>query len=105
MAVRAASATPLTPLAELEPLVSRAGLNLNAGQMADLALAWRQITELLGRIPRNSALVDDQAYVFRLPPPGTTPAAKAGRKAGVALSPTRTQARTIAAPKVSARKG
>ena len=81
-------------------MISRAGLNLNAGQMADLALAWRQITELLGRIPREGALVDDQAYVFRLPPPGTRPTAKPARKAGAAKSP----ARTIAAPKVLARK-
>jgi len=69
MAARPAAPASLTPPAELEQMVARAGLNLNAGQIADLALAWRQLGELLGRIPRTWNLVDDQAFVFQLPPP------------------------------------
>ena len=100
MSARATSQAPLTPLAELEPMVARAGLTLNAGQMADLALAWRQVMELLGRIPRVWVLADDQAFVFRLPPPGAGPVgAKAppapGRTAGkeVAKAPAKAAAK------------
>ncbi len=54
----------------MDRLVAQAGLSLNAGQMADLALGWRQMAGLIARIPRERDLADDQAYVFRLPPPG-----------------------------------
>jgi len=54
----------------MQVLVARAGLTLNPGQMADLVLAWRQVVALLGIIPRDRPLLDDQAFVFRLPPPG-----------------------------------
>jgi hypothetical protein len=57
----------------MELLVARAGLALNPGQMGDLVLAWRQLSTLIASIPRKDALADDQAYVFRLPPPGTLP--------------------------------
>ena len=65
------SITPTPPLspAEMQVLVSRAGLTLNPGQMADLVLAWRQVVGLMGLIPRDRPLADDQAFVFRLPPP------------------------------------
>jgi hypothetical protein len=53
----------------MQVLVSRAGLTLNPGQMADLVLAWRQVVALLALIPRDRPVVDDQAFVFRLPPP------------------------------------
>ena len=93
MAARQAASAPLTSPAELDQMVRRAGLNLNAGQTADLALAWRQITELLGRIPREWRLVDDQAFVFRLPPPA--PAAPALAK--------KAPARKAAAPKAASK--
>ena len=67
----------------MERMVAQAGLTLNAGQMADLALAWRQIGGLVARIPRNRPLLDDQAYVFRVPPPAplaAVPARKAALK-------------------------
>jgi hypothetical protein len=68
------SATPTPPLspAEMQVLVARAGLTLNPGQVADLVLAWRQIVGLLGLIPRDRPLLDDQAFVFRLPPSAAT---------------------------------
>jgi len=93
MAARQAASAPLTSPAELDQMVRRAGLNLNAGQTADLALAWRQITELLSRIPREWKLADDQAFVFRLPPP-PAPAAPA--------SSAKAPARKAAAPKAKA---
>jgi hypothetical protein len=93
MAARQAASAPLTSPAELDQMVRRAGLNLNAGQTADLALAWRQITELLGRIPREWKLVDDQAFVFRLPPPDAPAEPASSGKA---------TARRAAAPKAKA---
>jgi len=56
----------------MQVLVSRAGLTLNPGQMADLVLAWRQVVGLMGLIPRDRPLADDQALVFRLPPPANS---------------------------------
>jgi hypothetical protein len=67
----------------MQTLVSRAGLSLNPGQMADLVLAWRQVGGLLALIPRDRPMTDDQAYVFRLPPPAATapgPAPQPARK-------------------------
>jgi hypothetical protein len=65
------SATPTPPLnpAEMQVLIARAGLTPNPGQVADLVLAWRQIVGLLALIPRDRPLLDDQAFVFRVPPP------------------------------------
>jgi hypothetical protein len=63
---------PLSP-AEMDLLVARTGLTLNPGQMADLVLAWRQVAALIAAIPRSTALLDDQAYVFRLPGPPAAP--------------------------------
>ena len=72
MAATPAKATsPVTP-AEMQAMVARAGLTLNPGQMADLVLAWRQLSALIAAIPRERRLADDQAYVFRLPPPSVT---------------------------------
>ncbi len=59
---------PLGP-AEMDLLVARTGLTLNPGQMADLVLAWRQLAGLIAAIPRSAVPADDQAFVFRLPPP------------------------------------
>jgi len=82
-------------------LVAQAGLTLNAGQMADLALAWRQIIGLIARIPRERPLLDDQAYVFRLPPP--EPAVKPGivrtKRQAAAKTPAAAKAKVKAAAK------
>jgi hypothetical protein len=71
----AQAAFPVTP-AEMQAMVARAGLTLNPGQLADLVLAWRQLSGLIAAIPRDRPLADDQAYVFRLPP-APAPARKA----------------------------
>ncbi len=60
---------PVLSPAEMDLLVARTGLTLNPGQMADLVLAWRQVAGLIATIPRSGTLADDQAFVFRLPPP------------------------------------
>jgi hypothetical protein len=53
----------------MQLLLSRAGLVLNPGQVADLVLAWRQVAGLIALIPHDRPLADDAAYAFRLPPP------------------------------------
>lgn len=57
----------------MQLLVSRAGLALNPGQVADLVLAWRQVASLIARLPHDRPLQDDFAYAFRLPPPAENP--------------------------------
>ncbi len=59
--------------AEIQSLVTRAGLMLNPGQMADLVLAWRQVAALIAEMPRDRGFEDDMALAFRLPPPAPTP--------------------------------
>jgi hypothetical protein len=65
----AASVPPLSP-GEMQLLLSRAGLALNPGQVADLVLAWRQVAGLIASLPRDRPLADDMAYAFRLAPRG-----------------------------------
>lgn len=76
MAVPANPVATISP-AEMQILVSRAGLVLNPGQVADLVLAWRQVAGLIASLPHDRPMADDLAYTFRLPPPagGTRPAA------------------------------
>ncbi len=70
-------------------MISRAGLVLNPGQVADLVLAWRQVAQLSALIPRDRPLVDDFAPAFRLPPPQPRRRAVAKpRPAPAAKSPT-----------------
>ena len=60
----------------MQLLLSRAGLALNPGQIADLVLAWRQVAGLITLIPHDRPLSDDMALTFRLAPP---PEVMAGR--------------------------
>jgi hypothetical protein len=91
----AAPTPPLSP-AEMQVLIARAGLTLNPGQVADLVLAWRQIVGLLSLIPLDRPLLDDQAFVFRLPPPAasTQPAAAPSGRATAPRTPKTAAART-----------
>jgi hypothetical protein len=59
---------------EMQLLLSRAGLVLNPGQVADLVLAWRQVAALIASIPHGRPLADDMALTFRLTPPTTAAA-------------------------------
>ena len=83
-------------------LLSRAGLLLNPGQVADLVLAWRQLAGLIASIPRDRPLVDDIASVFRVPPPATPrgiPVARTEAKA----KPSRPRARPVVKAKAKAK--
>jgi hypothetical protein len=79
----AASVPPLSP-GEMQLLLSRAGLALNPGQVADLVLAWRQVAGLIASIPRDRPLADDMACVFRLAPPVSGPGIARPKAAGIA---------------------
>jgi hypothetical protein len=76
----ALSVPPISP-GEMQLLLSRAGLVLNPGQVADLVLAWRQVAGLIASIPHDRPLADDTAYAFHLPLPAGAPAAAPARAA------------------------
>ena len=100
-----APSAPSVSLPQMQVLVARAGLVLNPGQMADLVLVWRQLAGLIASIPRDRPLLDDQAFVFRLPPPEA-----AARPVGAKRNPvrrvgaTRSRAMPAPAPKSTAPK-
>jgi hypothetical protein len=71
-AVPAMSVQTISP-GEMQLLLSRAGLILNPGQVADLVLAWRQVEGLIESIRHDRPLADDMALTFRLPSPGVSP--------------------------------
>jgi hypothetical protein len=89
----------------MQLLLSRAGLVLNPGQIADLVLAWRQVAGLIAGMPHDRPLADDMALAFRLPPPAATavsvPRARAAPKAK-AKAKTKAKAKSKATPKRSA---
>jgi hypothetical protein len=109
----AASVPPLSP-GEMQLLLSRAGLALNPGQVADLVLAWRQVAGLIASLPRDRPLADDMAYAFRLAPRGAaggpTASVAARKKAPVrrtrpaAKARAKPRAKTVAKPKRAAAK-
>ena len=102
MAAARPAAAALTP-AELGVLLDRAGLTLNPGQVADLVLVWRQLAGMVAQLPRDRKLADDQAYVFRLPVPDTTPRHAAPRLAAPRLAAPRPTPSRPAAGKPPAR--
>jgi hypothetical protein len=102
MATPAATQVPAISPAEMQILISRAGLVLNPGQVADLVLAWRQLAGLVGALPRERALADDMALAFRLPPPAV-PAASAKPAAGTAARPQRLARRPAPKPAAPAK--
>lgn len=94
------SVAPISP-GEMQLLLSRAGLILNPGQVADLVLAWRQVASLIASIPHERPLADDASFAFRLPPPAGNAAAApapAPRKAKTAAPK-----RSVAKPKAKAK--
>ena len=93
-----AAPIPLLSAAEMQVLIARAGLTPNPGQVADLVLAWRQIVALLGLIPRDRPLADDQAFVFRVPPPPAPAKPAASAKPVAAPRQPPSTARKTAAP-------
>ena len=82
-----AMSVPTISPGEMQLLLSRAGLVLNPGQVADLVLAWRQVAGLIAAMPHDRPLADDMALAFRLPPPARRrgrPAAGAAATGGKA---------------------
>jgi hypothetical protein len=102
----AMSAPPISP-GEMQLLLSRAGLVLNPGQVADLVLAWRQVAGLIASIPHDRPLADDAAYAFHLPSPaGVAAAAVPARvpaKPAAKARPSRQAAAPRARPAVKAK--
>lgn len=96
------SVPPLSP-AELQGLVARAGLELNPGQLADLVLVWRQLSGLVGQLPRERALRDDLAFAFRLTPPPADATSMAGKPPRRAAPPKPAPRAAKAAPPRSAK--
>jgi len=111
MAVLPASSTPTISPAEMQILVSRAGLVLNPGQVADLVLAWRQIAGLIAGLPADRPMADDMAFGFRLPPPATAARPRSTRPTVVPASsdtapqPKRTKAQAAPPAKAKAKVG
>jgi hypothetical protein len=87
----------------MQLLLSRAGLVLNPGQIADLVLAWRQVAGLITSIPHDRPLADDMALAFRLPSPASAPspphARPAARPKDQARPKAKAKAKAKAAPK------
>jgi hypothetical protein len=87
----------------MQLLLSRTGLALNPGQVADLVLAWRQVAGLIASMPRDRPLADDMACAFRLAPPGSVPGVARPRAAGTARK-AKAAAPKRAAPRPAGRK-
>jgi hypothetical protein len=51
---------------EVDLLIRRAGLTLNAGQKADLAVSYQSLVALAAKLPRARPLTDEPAFVFHL---------------------------------------
>src|SRR5581483_5525477 len=93
---------PISP-GEMQLLLSRAGLVLNPGQVADLVLAWRQVAGLIASIPHDRPLADDLAYAFHLPlPAGATPAAPTPPRPKAKAAAPRSRPAAKAKPKAKA---
>lgn len=93
MAAPPATPVPTISPAEIQILISRTGLVLNPGQVADLVLAWRQVAGLVATMQRDRALADDMAVTFRLPPPAALPPSEPVR-----AKPTPAARTTVAKP-------
>lgn len=73
---------------EVDILVRRAGLILNAGQKADLAVSYQQIVALTGRIPRDRPIWDEPCFTARPPAPAGAPSvAPAAKPQAAAKAP------------------
>src|SRR3974390_1565229 len=91
-----ATTVPTISPGEMQLLLSRAGLVLNPGQVADLVLAWRQVAGLIAMIPHDRPPARDMALASGLPPP-------AGTAPPVAPRPAAAKRKTAAKPKAAAK--
>lgn len=75
-----AAAPPAVTRDEVDVLVRRAGLNLNAGQKADLAVSYQHIVALTARVPRARPIWDEPCFTVAFGAAGMpTPAPASGR--------------------------
>lgn len=81
---------------EIDLLIRRAGLTLNAGQKADLAVAYQHLVMLAAKLPRNRPFADEPAFAFHPPPP--PPPAEAPVRPGGKAASGRAVAHTAAKP-------
>ncbi|WP_291295866.1 hypothetical protein [Elioraea sp.] len=69
---------------EIDLLIRRAGLTLNAGQKADLAVSFQHLVTLAAKLPRARSLFDEPAFVFHPSMPArAAPAAEAAKPPAV----------------------
>ncbi len=105
-AAPAATPVPAAPPAvtrdEVDVLVRRAGLNLNAGQKADLAVSYQHIVALTARIPRARPIWDEPCFTPAFgapevpspsPPPASAPARRPPKAKPAAKAPAKPAAR------------
>jgi hypothetical protein len=102
----AAAPVPAAPPAvtrdEVDVLVRRAGLTLNAGQKADLAVSYQHIVALTARIPRARPIWDEPCFTVAFAAPAPPPVPRAAKPP--AKAPAKTASRPAAGPtKVPAR--
>jgi len=88
----------------MQLLLSRAGLVLNPGQVADLVLAWRQVAGLIASITQDRPLADDMALRFRLLSPSGAAAAPRGRPAAKAAPKVKAKPKPPAKAKAKAKR-
>lgn len=82
------TAPPAVTRDEVDTLVRRAGLNLNAGQKADLAVSYQLIVTLTGRIPRNRPMWDEPCFATHpAAPPEAAPPAPVAKPRAAAKRP------------------
>jgi len=89
---------------EIDLLIRRAGLTLNAGQKADLAVAFQHLVTLAARLPRARPFTDEPAFVFHPAIPG--PQAEADPRAAkpAAAKPAGAKPALKAKPKPKAKR-
>jgi hypothetical protein len=90
----AAAPVPAAPPAvtrdEVDVLVRRAGLTLNAGQKADLAISYQHLVALAARIPRARPIWDEPCFTFAVaapaPPPAPPPVSRVAKPSAKAAA-------------------
>ena len=84
---------------EVDLMIRRAGLTLNAGQKADLAVSFQHLVTLAARLPRERPLTDEPAFTFHPPLPAAPEPAKAEKPAKApSRKPAPRPARAVAKP-------
>jgi hypothetical protein len=83
---------------EVDLLIRRAGLTLNAGQKADLAVALQHLVTLAAKLPRARPFADEPAFVFHPPAQEPTPPARPAPTGKAATKAAKPAAKAAAKP-------